>query len=101
LQYQTETTASIGYVANLTTLQTTLAKTETTASIGYVAKVLALPYRSITLFKILREKKILQADNTPYQTYISGILSSDITEMVNIERRGSRKPENVGLSKRG
>ena len=38
--------------------------------LGTVARVLALPYGRNTLFSILRGKKILMADNRPYQEYM-------------------------------
>lgn len=39
-------------------------------SIGEAAKVLGLPFGRTTLFRKLREKKILMANNVPYQEYV-------------------------------
>lgn len=42
-----------------------------TVDIGTVSKVLMLPYGRNTLFSILRDKKILMSDNSPYQEYMN------------------------------
>jgi prophage antirepressor-like protein len=42
-----------------------------TISMNDAAKVLKLGYGNITLFRILREMKVLMPDNLPYQEYIS------------------------------
>jgi phage antirepressor YoqD-like protein len=44
---------------------------DTAIDMGTVAKVLNLPYGRNTLFAVLRGKKILMADNRPYQEYMN------------------------------
>lgn len=47
----------------------TVAEVDETIKMDIVAKVLGLPYGNITLFKKLREKKVLMDNNIPYQHY--------------------------------
>ena len=49
----------------------TVADSKDTVDIGTVSKVLMLPYGRNTLFSILRDKKILMSDNSPYQEYMN------------------------------
>jgi anti-repressor protein len=48
----------------------TVASTDTTYDLGVVAKNLNLDYGRNTLFKLLRERKILNAENVPYQRFV-------------------------------
>jgi anti-repressor protein len=48
----------------------TVANTDTTYDLGVVAKNLDLDYGRNTLFKLLRERKILNAENVPYQRFV-------------------------------
>lgn len=63
-------TAALAIAAPKAELADRLTSSEDAIDIGTVSRVLALPYGRNTLFSILRGKKILMADNRPYQEYM-------------------------------
>lgn len=74
IQYHAARVKELEAVLAVVTPKAELADRLTSSSdaidLGTVARVLALPYGRNTLFSILRGKKILMADNRPYQEYM-------------------------------
>ncbi len=70
-------------------------QSDTTQSIGEAAKILKIGRNS--LFKILREKKILMLDNTPYQQYMKYF--TVIEKPVNMGHKIVNKPVTLINSK--
>ena len=65
-----ELQAALAIAAPKAELADRLTSSDDAIDIGTVSRVLALPYGRNTLFSILRGKKILMADNRPYQEYM-------------------------------
>ena len=63
-------TAALAIAAPKAEFADRLTSSDDAIDIGTVSRVLSLPYGRNTLFSILRGKKILMADNRPYQEYM-------------------------------